>query len=165
VRRVDPPDWVVGAGVIRNLVWDELHGYDNRTPAKDVDVAFFDEADLTRHRDRVLEAELGAGLPGVPWEVTNQAGVHLWYEAKFGHPIRPITSIEDAVGRWPETAAAVAVRLERDDAITVVAPCGLDDLFSLVLRRNERQVTAEYFKQRVESKRIRERWPKVTVVE
>jgi hypothetical protein len=34
-----------------------------------------------------------------------------WYGAKFGHPISPIQSIEDAISRWPETATAVAVRL------------------------------------------------------
>jgi uncharacterized protein len=164
VRVVDPPNWVVGAGVIRNLVWDRLHGFAERTPATDVDVAFFDSSDLSRDRDRLLEDELAVALPGVPWEVTNQAGVHLWYQQKFGHPIDPITSIDDAVARWPETATAVAVRLEPDDAVTIVAPCGLDDLFGMVLRRNDRQVSAEYFRSRLVSKRIAERWPQVTVV-
>ena len=164
VRELDPPDWVVGAGVIRNLVWDALHGNEARTEPADVDVAFLDAADVSRERDRAIERRLHHLVPDVPWEVTNQAGVHLWYESKFGHPIAPITSIEDAIGRWPETATAVAVRLDRDDRIGVVAPCGLDDLFGLVLRRNPRQVTPEYFEMRVRSKRISERWPKVTIV-
>jgi hypothetical protein len=71
----------------------------------------------------------------VPWEVTNQAGVHLWYTTKFGYPIEPIRSIEDAVARWPETATSVAVRLRADDTLQVVAPVGLDDLLGMVLRR------------------------------
>jgi hypothetical protein len=25
-RDVDPPDWLVGGGVLRDLVWDRLHG-------------------------------------------------------------------------------------------------------------------------------------------
>jgi hypothetical protein len=165
VREVNPPSWVVGAGALRNLVWDELHDRENPTPPTDVVVALFDDADVTSARDRSLEAALAKLLPGVPWEVTNQAGVHLWYEEEFGHSITPITSVEDGVARWPETATAVAVRLERDASLTVVAPCGLDDLFSLVMRRNDRQVTAEHFRQRVEQKRIRERWPLVTVLE
>jgi len=31
------------------------------------------------------------------WEVTNQAGVHLWFEREFGHPVHPLRSLVDAV--------------------------------------------------------------------
>ena len=31
VRGCNPPDWLVGAGVIRNLVWDHLHQYQTPT--------------------------------------------------------------------------------------------------------------------------------------
>jgi HAD superfamily phosphoserine phosphatase-like hydrolase len=165
VREIDPPDWVVGSGVIRNIVWDHLHGSRGRTPPNDVDVAIFDPINRSRHRDDALGAELQRRRPAVPWEVTNQAGVHLWYECRFGNPIAPIRSIDDAVSRWPETATAVAVRLREDDRLDVVAPCGLDDLLRMVLRRNPKQVTREYFRQRVESKKIREIWPNVTVID
>src|SRR5439155_9018184 len=103
VREGNLPDWVVGSGVIRSLVWDRLHGFERRTPVRDVDVAFFDRANPSRERDEEVEVELRRRLPSVPWQVTNQAGVHLWYERRFGHPSDPIASIEDAVGRWPET--------------------------------------------------------------
>jgi hypothetical protein len=162
VRTLELPHWVVGAGVIRNLVWDALEG---RTPGevRDVDVAFFDSADLSRERDREVERELRAQMPEVPWEVTNQAGVHLWYAAHYGQQIPPALSIEDAVGMWPETATAVAVTLD-DGGLRVIAPVGLDDLLGLVLRRNPRQVTREYFARRVREKRVSERWPHVRVV-
>jgi hypothetical protein len=165
VRTIDLPDWVVGSGAIRNLVWDELHGYTEPTPVNDVDVAYFDPSDVTRERDRALEERLSEIHPGVPWEVTNQAGVHLWYERKFGYPIRPLTSTTDALSHWPETATCVGVRLLPDDSIDVIAPVGLDDLFGLVLRRNPKQVTREFFDARVASKRIRERWPRVAVLD
>jgi len=165
VRSIHLPDWVIGSGAVRNLVWDELHGYTEPTPVNDIDVAYFDPGDVTRARDKALERQLAEVLPGVPWEVTNQAGVHLWYEQKFGDPIRPLTSTEDALSHWPETATSVGVRLLPDDSIHVIAPVGLDDLFDLVLRRNPKQVTREFFKARVESKRIRERWPKVVVLD
>ena len=165
VRAAGLPDWVIGSGAIRNLVWDELHGYDEPTPVNDVDVAFFDPTDVTRARDRAIEERLTELSPAVPWEVTNQAGVHLWYEAKFGHPIRELTSTEDALSHWPETATCVGVRLEDDDSISVIAPFGLGDLFGMVLRRNTTQVTREFFRQRAQSKRIRELWPKVVVID
>ncbi|MHB1627912.1 MAG: nucleotidyltransferase family protein, partial [Bacilli bacterium] len=37
VRSCDPPDWLVGGGVLRNLVWDALHGYEHPTALRDVD--------------------------------------------------------------------------------------------------------------------------------
>ena len=82
---VDPPNWVVGAGVIRNFVWDRLHGFTDATPIRDVDVAYFAEDDVTGGRDEQIVARLRDRRPDVPWEVTHQAGVQLWYEAKFGY--------------------------------------------------------------------------------
>jgi uncharacterized protein len=165
VRERVLPDWVVGAGVIRNLVWDHVHGHKTATPVRDVDVAFFDPADPSRERDAQIERELSELMPSVPWEVTNQAGVHLWYEQKFGYPIEPLRSIEDAVARWPDTATSVAVRLREDDTLQVVAPVGLDDLLGMVVRRNPRQVTRDYCARRVREKRIPQRWPKVMIID
>jgi uncharacterized protein len=45
-----------------------------------------------------------------------------------------------------------------------VAPCGLDDLFGLVCRRNPRRVTVAHYHQRLRDKRVAERWPKVEIV-
>jgi uncharacterized protein len=165
VQVVGPANWIVGAGVIRNLVWDHLHGFAEPTPIKDVDVAYFDGGDLSRERDRDLERRLAELKSGVPWEVTNQAGVHLWYERRFGYPIRPLQSIEDAVSMWPETATSVGVTLDAAGKLRVVAPLGLDDLLGLVLRRNSRQVTREYFLERLRAKRISQLWPLVRVVD
>jgi hypothetical protein len=171
-RTVDPPDWLIGAGAIRNVVWDRLHGHERPTPLADVDLVFFEPVTggdaagaswRTRERE-VLEA-VAAIAPDIPWDVKNQAAVHLWYPDAFGIPVPPLRSSADAVGTWPETATAVAVRLLPDDGIRVVAPCGLEDLFGLVCRRNPRRVTVEEYRRRVQSKRIAERWPRVRVVD
>ena len=161
-RRVDPPEWVVGAGVIRDIVWDYLEGRP-RGEVKDVDLAFFDPVDLSRARDLEVERALEREFPA-PWDAKNQAAVHLWYEARFGHRIEPITSIPDAISRWPEPATAVAVRLEADDTLAIVAPLGLEDLFDMVLRRNPRQITRAFFEERVSRKRPLDRWPHVRIV-
>jgi DNA-binding MarR family transcriptional regulator len=39
-RSVDPPDWLIGGGVIRDRVWDHLHGSAHAPASKDVDLAF-----------------------------------------------------------------------------------------------------------------------------
>jgi hypothetical protein len=112
----------------------------------------------------VVQRALGARLPGVPWQAKNQAAVHLWYEERFGYAVEPLTSTADAVGTFPETAAAVAVRLHADDRLEVVAPCGLDDLLGLVHRHNPRRASVEIYARRLATKRIAERWPRVTIV-
>ena len=164
VRRCNPPDWLVGAGVIRNLVWDHLHQYQTPTPLADIDVIFFDPQDVRPERDRMVQQQLAQQLPHIPWEATNQAAVHLWYEEVFGFSVPPLHSSAEAVGTWPETATSVAVRLLATDEISIVAPCGLTDLFNMVLRRNPCRVTREQFVQRLHAKQILRKWSHVHVI-
>jgi hypothetical protein len=161
----DPPDWLIGAGVIRNLVWDHLHGYMQRTPVADVDVAFFDPDDLSPERDQVEQAKLERRLSGISWEATNQAAVHLWYEQHFGYAVPALTSSADGVGSWPETATSIGVRLMPNDELLVVAPCGLSDLFHMILRRNPRRVSVEQYRARIQAKQIHEKWPRVQIID
>ncbi len=164
VRACNPPDWLVGSGAIRNLVWDHLHQYQALTPLADIDVIFFDPQDVRPERDRIVQQQLAQRLPDVIWEATNQAAVHLWYEEVFGFSVPALHSSEEGVGTWPETATSIAVRLLSNDQILVVAPCGLSDLFNMVLRRNPCRVTREQFIQRLHSKEILRKWPRVQVI-
>jgi hypothetical protein len=164
VRACNPPDWLVGAGVIRNLVWDHLHQYQTPTPLADIDVIFFDPQNVFPERDHMVQQQLASRLPHVPWEATNQAAVHLWCEGVFGFSVPALHSSEEAVGTWPETATSVAVRLLPTDEVHVVAPCGLSDLFNMVVRRNPCRVTQDQFAQRVQAKQILRKWPRVQVI-
>lgn len=164
VRACALPDWLVGAGALRDLVWDEMHAGFDPARVKDVDVAFFDPHDLLRAREEAAEAALRASHLGVRWDVKNQAAVHLWYESRFGVAVEPLTSAADGVGTWPETATSVALRLHADDRLEIVAPCGLDDLLGGVCRRNPRRVTVEEYQRRLRRKDVVQRWPKVRVV-
>jgi len=164
-RDVDPPDWLVGGGVLRDLVWDRLHGRSRPARPRDLDLAFFDPHRLDPARDLEVERALSARLPGVPWDAKNQAAVHRWYGRVFGGRVGPLGSAADGVATWPETATAVAVRLGPGDRLQVVAPCGLDDLFGLVCRRNPRRVTVEHYRRRLRDKRVAERWPLVEIVD
>src|SRR5215213_7879086 len=133
--------------------------------ARDVDPAFFDPARLDPARDAEVESALRRRLDGVPWDAKNQAAVHTWYGRVFGGEVAPLTSSADGVATWPETATAVAVRLLPDDRLQVVAPCGLDDLFGLVCRRNPRRVGVQHYQRRLRGKRVAERWPRVRILE
>ena len=81
VRELNLDSWCIGAGAIRNLVWDALHEYAQPSVLSDVDVAYFDASNLSSERDAELQLHLKDKLPHVPWEVTNQASVHLWFES------------------------------------------------------------------------------------
>lgn len=164
VRTLGLRDWCIGAGAVRNLVWDALHGHATPSALADVDVAWFDAADLAPEHDAQLQRRLRALAPDTPWEVTNQAGVHLWFEQHFGHPVAALPSLEAAVASWPEYATAVGVRLDADDALHVIAPHGLDDLFAMVVRRNPARVSLATYRERVAGKRYAARWPRVTVI-
>jgi len=164
-RAVGPPDWLIGAGAVRDRVWDHLHGFAPVTPCRDLDLVFFDPLSLGSERERSVQREVSIQAPDICWDVTNQAGVHLWYPEVFGLEVEPLASSAEGVATWPETATAVGVRLLADDSIQVVAPCGLEDLFGLVCRRNSRRVTAEQYRRRVKSKQIAKRWPRVQIID
>lgn len=93
------PDWCVGAGAVRNAVWDHLSGYARRTPAADVNVAFFGPYDLSRERDREARMRLQAALPSVPWEATNQAAVHTCDHEYFGCKVPQLSSVAPSIPR------------------------------------------------------------------
>jgi uncharacterized protein len=164
VRDLKLASWCIGAGAVRNMVWDALHGFEKPSVLPDVDVAYFDTSNLAAERDEALQENLATVLPDTPWEVTNQAAVHLWFEAHFGHAVAPLVSLEEAVASWPEYATSVGLLLDTNDQIQVIAPHGLSDLFSMTVRRNPTRVSVETYGMRCESKRYTQRWPKVTVV-
>jgi uncharacterized protein len=168
VRRAGLPDAWAGAGVLRDLVWGELYG-PGFTPGEvhDVDVAFFDPADLSRRRDEQATARLAAEGPGIPWQARNQAAVHTWYRGKFGgEPVAALRSVADAVATWPETATAVAVRLgpRGGTGIEICAPFGLADLLGGVWRRNARRASLEVSLARLARHQPARRWPGVQVI-
>jgi hypothetical protein len=164
-RELGLTSWCIGAGAIRNLVWDKLHGYHNPSSLADIDVVYFDASDVTAERDSKLQSKLNEIFPIFPWEVTNQAAVHLWFKNHFGHDVKPFKSLEEAVASWPEFATSVGVTLLADNSIHVIAPHGLEDLFALTIRRNPTRVSVHTYRQRVQQKQYIERWPKVKVIE
>lgn len=163
VRSLGLRSWCIGAGAIRSLVWDALHGFDRRSAVEDMDVVYFD-AKAGPEQDADFESRLHSAMPDLRWEVTNQAGVHRWFAAVLGQVVPPLASLEESVATWPEFATCVGVYLNEDDSLGVVAPHGLDDLFELRVRHNPLRASVETYRQRVEAKRFGERWPRLSIV-
>lgn len=161
--KVPVDGWAVAAGALVQTVWNHLHGYPERHGIRDLDIVYFDASDLSEDAEqRVIEAmQLLFGDLGVSLDVKNQARVHLWYERHFGAPIAPYRSLDDAIGTWPTTATAVALAPRRDGAIDVIAPFGLDDLLSGVVRPNKRQITEGIYRAKID--RWRSIWPRLDI--
>jgi len=156
-RTLALPDWCIAAGFVRNRVWDHLHGVWPPLPPADIDLIYFDVADLTKDSEADYERRLDTLLPGLPWQVRNQARMHVWKD------LPPHTSTEDSMRYWLETVTAVGVRLEADDRLTVVAPPrAVEDLLDLRCRPTAFGATRrDEYEARIAAKRWRELWPKV----
>lgn len=156
VRALGLPDWCIAAGFVRNRVWDHLHGISPPREPPDIDVLYYDAADLSKESEAGYERRLDALLPGPLWQVRNQARMHVWKDL----PQHRDTA--DAMIYWLETVTAVGVRLEFDDSLTVIAPLGIEDLVNLHCRPTAfGRTQREAYEARIESKRWRELWPKV----
>jgi hypothetical protein len=157
-RTLGLPDWCIAAGFVRNRVWDHLHGISPPREPADIDVLYYDAADLSKETEQAFEARLSA-LEPAPWQIRNQARMHVWK----GLPQHKSTA--DSMTYWLETVTAVGVRLETDDSLTVVAPLGTDDLLSLRCRPTAYGRThLDEYEARIASKSWRELWPKVQFV-
>nr|WP_298208396.1 nucleotidyltransferase family protein [Acidovorax sp.] len=163
VRSLGLKSWCIGAGAVRSLVWDTLHGFETPSVLEDVDVVHFDGGVPGPEEDACLESRLRSLMPTLQWEVTNQATVHHWFVSSLGQVVFPLGSLEEGVSTWPEFATCVGVYLDDDGSIGVIAPHGLDDLFALRVRHNSLRASFAVYRQRVESKRFRERWPLLSI--
>src|SRR5262245_9696761 len=151
-------DGAIGAGFVRQPVWDQLHGYQPSEKFADIDVLYFNAMDTSPLADLRFERELAQRLPGVPWSVKNEARMHL----RNGEP--PYRDTEDAIAHWLERSAAVAVALPSRSPKPLLAPYGLDDLLNLIVAPTPSgALRAQAYRDRLREKRMHVRWPKITV--
>ncbi|WOB06902.1 nucleotidyltransferase family protein [Piscinibacter gummiphilus] len=163
-RSLGLPSWCIGAGVVRNLVWDHLHGFKAETPAEDIDFVFFEPNNLSPELERHLEVRLSRAEPSFNWEAVNQAAVHTWLKPQAAQEARPFRSLAEGVASWPEVATCVGISLTGEEKIEVIAPHGLTDLFEMVVRWNPTRVPTLVYEERVAKKRFAHRWPRVKVL-
>ena len=159
VESLGLPDAWIGAGFIRNSVWDVLHGRAiDVARLADADVLFFDPDDTSKEREAEIERRLRGLAPDVPWSVKNQARMHL----RNGDA--PYRNTLDAVAHWAETATAVAARSSRG-TVEVIAPYGVDDLLSLIVRPTPAfGHKIDIYRERVMAKDWPARWPKLAML-
>ncbi len=162
-RDLDLPDWLIFSGAVYQRVLNRLTGRGADYGIKDYDLGYFDAADLSYEaEDAVIRRVAAAFEPPLREivEVRNQARVHLWFESKFGEPYTPLSSSAEALTRFVSPLFAVAVRLEADDQLRIMAPFGLEDLFALRLRPNPLRPTGGFARTAAAAVA---RWPEIRV--
>ena len=162
LRSLQLPDAWIGAGFVRNRVWDKLIGRSTLGDQDDVDVVYYDDSDPGGDRETEIEARLVALVPGVIWQPRNQRRMHLWR----GKGDQPYRDTGDSMRHWLETPTAVAARLTNEERIELLAPYGLDDLLNLTCRPTPAGLRrADDYRHRLASKGWRLRWPEAIFLE
>jgi len=157
-RELQMPDWAIGAGFIRTLVWDHI-SHKNSTPLDDVDVLFFEASNLSKNTEKEFELQLMKMRPDIPWSVKNQARMHIRNKTKVA------SNTTDAMRYWLETPTAVAARIDANDEITILAPFGLDDLFKMIIRPTPAATSKmEQFEARLTTKFWLKNWPELKII-
>ncbi len=151
VQQLNLNDCWIGAGFIRNKIWDHKHNIE-RTPLNDIDIIYFDNKNAEKTNELRVEDHLKEMCPNLNWSVKNQARMHI----RNGHS--PYASCKEALCFWPETATAIAIRLNKNQEIECIAPYGLTDLFELIVRPTP-NFDRIIHQQRVEKKNWMANWP------
>ena len=108
-KKLNFPDWAIGAGFVRNKVWDCLSGnIKEGVDTNDIDLVYFDPNGNNQKADEKLSEELRKRT-GINWEIVNEFYAHKW------NNLPAYKSTEDAIFQWPETVSAVGVTLDKND--------------------------------------------------
>lgn len=157
-RELALPDWALGAGFVRNLIWDHLHQKAEPTPLNDIDLIYLDPGDPEGAGEREYEAWLRIRLPDQRWEVRNQARMHVRQQ------VPPFASSLEALSHWVEVPTCIGVRLLANDEFEWLAPHGFGHNWSLQVSANPRcRQESRIFIDRIRDKQWQRIWPDLVV--
>ncbi len=154
-EKLNFPDWVIGAGFVRNKVWDHLHGFSNlKVDTNDIDLVYYDPKGNDEETDEELSQKLKEQT-GINFEIVNE-----FYAHKF-NSLPPYKSTGDAISQWPETVTSLGIKLKNGN-LKLVAPHGISDLVNLIIRPTPNFVDRlEKVKERAKKKQWLKKWPKL----
>jgi uncharacterized protein len=165
MRAIGLPDPLLVSGAVYQTAWNAFTGRDPDYGIKDYDAVFFDPDTSWDAEDAWIRKAAAWFDPPLDQlvEVRNQARVHIWFPDKYGEPYEALGSASESLERFVCPAFSVGARLGPDGAVQVVAPYGLDDLFSMTLRPNPTRPLATFWTRVTENARAR--WPELTIVQ
>lgn len=153
------PDWWIGAGFLRNKIWNFMEG---KSPelSRDVDLVYFDSKNKTEEADWNYDAKMSLLYPFAEWEVRNQARMH------YVNNFEPFMSTSDGIAHWVETATCIGVRLT-GKRLEYLFCYGTADLFGLVARPTpyfsaDKELLKKFF-YRIDEKNWKNKWPHLRI--
>lgn len=158
-HRLNLPDGWLVAGCLFQTVWNLRSGFAPDAHIKDYDIFYFDADDLSEEAEAAVQRHVEAELAdlGVAVEVKNQARVHLWYEAWFGHPYTPLRDAREGIDRFLVPCTCVGVRPDAVGGLALYAPNGLPPLYEGRLTPNPLVCGPDLFIAKARS--YAQRWP------
>lgn len=151
-------DWWIGAGFLRNKIWNYIEGKDNKHTS-DVDLVYFNSDNTTAEADNKYDKHMNKKYPFAEWEIRNQARMH------YVNGFKPFASTADGISHWVETATCVAVKLDKDE-LKYLFCYGTDDLYNLVARPTpyfKKSPLLSRFDERVSKKEWQKKWPNLRI--
>ena len=163
-RDVALPDWWIVSGCLYQAVWNAMDGQPSGYGVKDVDLIYFDAADLSYEAEDAVIRRAAPAFSGLssPVEIRNQARVHLWYPDRFSLPYPQLRAAAESLLYYASRTHAVGARLAADDRLDITAPFGLEDVFARRITPNtvlDNRATHE-----AKAARAKALWPDVEVV-
>lgn len=162
-KSLNLPDWWICAGFVRSKIWDVLHDFYVRTPMPDIDVIYYNQSNVEEKVEKNHEETLKSLLSTVPWSVKNQARMHVANNSS------PYSSSVDAIGKFPETATALGVKLDERNNVILTAPRGIQDVVNLIVKPTlyflESKDRMLMYEKRVREKNWQATWNKIEVMD
>jgi len=166
--RLDLGDWYLAGGCLFQTIWNQLHGFPAEQGILDYDLLYFDRVHASAADEKRVQQAVSQACADIPVrvEVCNQAGVHHWYEMRFGVPSPPFQRCTDGIDAFLGCCCSLGIK-QSAGVLSLYAPHGLQDLFDLVLRPNPLRAKqggalADVYARK--AARWKSMWPKLTVV-
>lgn len=159
--KINLPNWYIAGGAIPTIIWNHLLSNDPEKYLNDIDIVYYNKNDISKDSEDNAAARIKALFPDIRHriETINQARVHTWYRDKSGQEITQYSRVEEAIDMWL-SVTAVGIRLT-GGRYNIYAPYGLDDLFSMRVKPNNRIISKEYYRKKTE--KWKRQWPEITV--
>ena len=158
INQLNLNDCWLCAETLRNYVWNYL-SKQKTSLISDVDIIFYDP-DISYKETLEIEKNLKNKYPLYDWELKNQVYMNI-----HNPNTKPYLSSADALAKFPETCTAIGLRLDSNNQLELLAPCGIKDLVSLTIKpapffmeNTDRMVV---YHQRVEKKQWLKKWPEL----
>lgn len=137
VSKLKLPNFYIASGAIFQTIWNYYDGKDLNFGIKDIDIIYYNNADLTVEKDleyyKIINKYAKSKHFDYEIDVSNEARMHLWKKNHENKNIDQYKNSEDAIAQWLATVQSIGLTKVNGD-IRVYAPYGLSDIFSKTIR-------------------------------